>query len=198
MNEATNKEVRIATYNERKYRLLYLGNTKFGQRAQLAFLDGSKEFWVDAEKVQVHADGQTLAEVKKPTAAASQAGGAATSSGTKESIIPPGTVVEYKGHKYKLQWAGTTKFGYRAILQYLDGSREFWADGSAVITDEMANPKEAEPSHLDEQPTPRFSATPKTKAMCSLCREAPAEIEHPEYAGDMICGGCYLTFGAPF
>ena len=42
---------KMATYKGRTYRLRFLGDTKFGRRAKLAFLDGSKEFWVDASLV---------------------------------------------------------------------------------------------------------------------------------------------------
>jgi hypothetical protein len=42
---------RYATYKGKTYRLLYLGSTKYGRRAKLAFRDGSKEFWVAAELV---------------------------------------------------------------------------------------------------------------------------------------------------
>lgn len=45
------KTNRTASYKGRTYRLEYLGATKFGRRAKLAFLDGSKEFWVDASTV---------------------------------------------------------------------------------------------------------------------------------------------------
>lgn len=40
-----------ATYKGRTYNLLWQGATKYGQRAKLSFLDGSKEFWVDASLV---------------------------------------------------------------------------------------------------------------------------------------------------
>ena len=189
MNEATNKEVRIATYNEHKYRLLYLGPTKHGQRAHLAYLDSSKDFWVDAEKVAENTDGQTLAEVKKPVADVAS---------VKRPAIAVGATVGYKGHEYKLKWSGDTKFGYRAILLYLDGSKEFWVDANAVTTNEAQPEEPATPPSANEHPAPRFSATPKAAQPCSLCREAPSEIEHPEYAGDMICGECYVMLGAPF
>lgn len=35
------------TYKGRKYKLLYLGNTKYGRRAHLQFWDGSKDFWIN-------------------------------------------------------------------------------------------------------------------------------------------------------
>jgi hypothetical protein len=44
-------ERRIADYKGRTYRVLFLGNTKFGRRANLEFTDGSKSFWVDASMV---------------------------------------------------------------------------------------------------------------------------------------------------
>jgi hypothetical protein len=43
----------VATYKGRKYKLCFLGDTKFGRRAKLSFWDGSKEFWVSADLVQV-------------------------------------------------------------------------------------------------------------------------------------------------
>src|ERR1043166_8119820 len=45
----------IAVYNGRKYRLAWSGATKYGRRAKLSFLDGSKEFWVDLAKIEIHA-----------------------------------------------------------------------------------------------------------------------------------------------
>jgi hypothetical protein len=42
-----------ATYKGRTYKLLFIGDTKFGRRAKLGFWDGSKEFWVPAENVTV-------------------------------------------------------------------------------------------------------------------------------------------------
>lgn len=42
---------RTAKYKGRTYRLLFMGKTKHGQRAKLAFMDGSKEFWVEASAV---------------------------------------------------------------------------------------------------------------------------------------------------
>jgi hypothetical protein len=41
----------IASYNGRNYKVLWIGATKYGRRAHLAFLDGSKDFWVDAARV---------------------------------------------------------------------------------------------------------------------------------------------------
>lgn len=46
---------KTATYKGRTYTLLFLGDTKFGRRAKLAFRDGSKEFWVPAAAVTVSA-----------------------------------------------------------------------------------------------------------------------------------------------
>ena len=40
-----------AFYKGRKYLLQYIGNTKFGWRARLRFINGWKEFWVDADKL---------------------------------------------------------------------------------------------------------------------------------------------------
>ena len=40
-----------AMYKGRAYRCLFLGATKFGRRAHLQFMDGSKDFWVAANLV---------------------------------------------------------------------------------------------------------------------------------------------------
>ncbi len=42
---------RTATYNGNTYTLLYLGNTRYGRRAHLEYRDGSKDFWVNADRV---------------------------------------------------------------------------------------------------------------------------------------------------
>lgn len=44
-------EVKYGLYKGRKYQVKFLGKTKHGDRAHLAFLDGSKDFWVDAKLV---------------------------------------------------------------------------------------------------------------------------------------------------
>lgn len=41
----------VCQYKGRSYRLLWKGQTKFGLKAKLAFMDGSKEFWVDLSLV---------------------------------------------------------------------------------------------------------------------------------------------------
>lgn len=47
---------RTADYKGRTYRLLWVGQTKYGRRARLEFADGSKEFWVPASKIAIHDD----------------------------------------------------------------------------------------------------------------------------------------------
>jgi len=42
---------RTAIYKGRTYKLLFLGDTKYGKRAHLQFTDGSKDFWVSADLV---------------------------------------------------------------------------------------------------------------------------------------------------
>lgn len=56
---ATKTSDRVAEYKGRKYRLLWIGGTKFGQRAHLAFFDGTKDFWVAAGLVTEVAGGGT-------------------------------------------------------------------------------------------------------------------------------------------
>ena len=42
------------------------------------------------------------------------------------------THAAYKGHNYRLLRMGETKFGRRAHLQFLDGSKDFWCDATLV------------------------------------------------------------------
>lgn len=49
----TTATTRTAVYRGRRYRLEFIGETKFGRRAKLGFFDGSKSFWVDASLVSV-------------------------------------------------------------------------------------------------------------------------------------------------
>ena len=66
----------IAIYKGKKYRLAWSGPTKYGERAKLAYFDGSREFWVNLSTVQVvedaprppkanPADAEYLAEVSE-------------------------------------------------------------------------------------------------------------------------------------
>jgi hypothetical protein len=50
-----------------------------------------------------------------------------------------GDVVGYKGRNYRLKWAGTTKYGPRAKLAFLDGYREFWV-ALALVGSALADP----------------------------------------------------------
>lgn len=47
---------------------------------------------------------------------------------TLSPVISKGDIVLYKGVKYKVEFAGKTKFGFRAKLSYLNGSKEFWVN----------------------------------------------------------------------
>ncbi len=49
--------MKLADYKGRPYRLEFKGRTKFGDKAKLAFLDGSKEFWVDAALIANEREG---------------------------------------------------------------------------------------------------------------------------------------------
>ncbi len=39
---------------------------------------------------------------------------------------------EYHGKNYRVLYIGQTKRGYRALLEFFDGTRRFWVDGDAV------------------------------------------------------------------
>lgn len=49
IRNATDK---TAEYKGRRYHVAWVGETKFGRRAKLQFLDRSKEFWVAATDVR--------------------------------------------------------------------------------------------------------------------------------------------------
>lgn len=49
----TTQSYQVGTYKGRKYRVLWSGPTKYGQRAHLQFFDGSRDFWVDAAAVTI-------------------------------------------------------------------------------------------------------------------------------------------------
>lgn len=38
--------------------------------------------------------------------------------------------VIYKGRPYRLLWKGRTRYGERAHLQFMDGTKDFWVDAS--------------------------------------------------------------------
>ena len=48
------------------------------------------------------------------------------------SVATKSRTAEYKGRKYRLMWSGKTKYGMRAKLAFMDGSKEFWVDASLV------------------------------------------------------------------
>lgn len=47
------KTVKTATYKGATYQLLWIGDTKYGKRAKLGFMDGTNYFWVPAALVTV-------------------------------------------------------------------------------------------------------------------------------------------------
>lgn len=51
---------------------------------------------------------------------------------TAKSSFRRGDTVTYKGRPYRLQWSGSTKYGDRAKLQFMDGTKEFWVNLSQV------------------------------------------------------------------
>ena len=57
---------RYVSYKARTYVLLFLGDTKYGRRAHLAFSDGSKDFWVGADLVIETADPPAAARRAAP------------------------------------------------------------------------------------------------------------------------------------
>jgi hypothetical protein len=58
--------MKVCEYKGRKYLLVWAGQTKFGQRAKLAFLDGSAEFWVDLSRVSTQTSKPAVVPAVKP------------------------------------------------------------------------------------------------------------------------------------
>lgn len=48
---ATFEPPKTGTYKNRKYKIVWSGQTKYGPRTHLAFFDGSKDFWVATDQV---------------------------------------------------------------------------------------------------------------------------------------------------
>ena len=67
---------KTATYKGKTYRLVFIGETKFGRRAKLSFTDGTKEFWVNAALVTegAAASGQTRSGSPRGTRTGCQCG----------------------------------------------------------------------------------------------------------------------------
>lgn len=66
---------RYATYRGHTYRLVFVGDTKFGRRAKLAFRDGSKEFWVTAGDItECRSGGVAETGAGRPVAACCRCG----------------------------------------------------------------------------------------------------------------------------
>lgn len=50
----------------------------------------------------------------------------------RRSEAPSSGTVRYKGRTYRLVWQGRTKYGDRAHLAFLDGSKDFWVDSKQL------------------------------------------------------------------
>ena len=90
-------------------------------------------------------------------------------------------VVSYKGHNYKLLWRGSTQYGERAKLEFMDGSRQFWVAanlvGTAEVEDDRAPKTE---SQRRDAPTKR----------CFECGRQVTYQECLENGGDWKEGHC--------
>jgi hypothetical protein len=90
------------TYNGRQYKLLYVGNTKFGRRAHLQFMDGGKDFRVDATRIKDEKTQMSAKELEFKTF-----GGAKGYYDTKKAVEKIRAVLdqdEELTHKEELIW----------------------------------------------------------------------------------------------
>ena len=59
---------------------------------------------------------------------------------TTRALPKKGETVSYKGRNYTVAFAGTTKFGEKAKLAFLDGSKEFWVDLALIAAPAASAP----------------------------------------------------------
>lgn len=84
----------------------------------------------------------------------------------------------YKGKVYGLLFQGDTRFGYRARLQFLDGSSSFWVNGNLV---RRLNPRDVGPTDAaKEAPAPVVKPEPKEDPLWVL------KIEVAKYPNEAI------------
>lgn len=85
-------------------------------------------------------------------------------------------VVRYKGKSYRMVWSGPTKYGERAKLQFLDGSKEFWVDLKQVDRGRSA-------------PPPPAVSKPTNSRRCRGCGGPVVNAPHHRAMGG-YCGSC--------
>jgi len=97
-----------------------------------------------------------------------------------EGILPrtaafrKGDTVSYKGKTYRLQYSGPTRYGDRAKLQFLDGSKEFWVDLSLVSPSSGGG---------------KTTYSPRSRGRCRGCGGPVVDAPHHR-AMDGYCGSC--------
>lgn len=75
----------------------------------------------------------------------------------------------YKGRPYRLVWRGKTKFGRRARLEFMDGSKEFWVAEEAIDL-------------VDVPRRSAYSSRPRRRPTCPTCLDM--------HDGGTICPDC--------
>lgn len=115
--------IAIGTYKGKKYRVEFLGQTKFGRRAKLAFFSGGKSFWVDASAV-------SLAE---PTARAGYSGVRPRS----QKATPPAPVFTEQAHRVdsygELCGCGSDACSCQKCGRRVCGTQTKWAAGTGNV-----------------------------------------------------------------
>lgn len=86
-------------------------------------------------------------------------------------------VATYKGRNYRCLFVGNTKYGYRAHLQFFDGSKDFWCDGSLVSV-----------SHTEGDDSSRSSYRDVNDRCCECGGELVDARHHRAMGG--YCGNC--------
>lgn len=87
-------------------------------------------------------------------------------------------ICTYKGRTYRLLWSGTTQYGQRCKLGFMDGSKEFWADAASVSNIRDGSSED--------------STTGRRRSRSGRCREcggALTDAPHHRAMGG-LCGSC--------
>ena len=93
--------------------------------------------------------------------------------------------VQYKGRAYRLLWEGPTKYGERAKLQFMDGSKDFWVDASLICS--------VQPVAVTSRPTaahrPASTGHAHRSGRCRGCGGPIVDAPHHR-AMEGYCGSC--------
>jgi len=87
-------------------------------------------------------------------------------------------VVTYKGKSYRLLWSGKTRYGERAKLQFMNGTKEFWVGAELISSGSSGGGQSRN--------------TGRGHPMCEECGTRPAVTTAPDSSGIVgdVCSSC--------